>query len=114
MRRCSTRALSTITAAAAAVILTPGAASASVTVPLHDAHEGASAADFASGDCARENSAPPAGSVRWVFVLPHHDADFASLALTFRTATWRASGDELIQTCHPGWTSRQRSTSSFA
>jgi LPXTG-motif cell wall-anchored protein len=86
MRRCSTGTLSTIAAAAAAVVLTPGAAAASVIVPLHDAHEGASAADFASGGCAKENKAPPAGTVRWVFVLPHNDADFVGLALTFRTA----------------------------
>jgi hypothetical protein len=95
MRPRSTRALPTIlavaasaaAAAAAAVILTTGpAAAAGVTVPLHAAHVGASAADFASGDCAEDGATPSAGTVRWVFVLPHNDADFISLSLTFRTA----------------------------
>ena len=91
MRPRSTHALPTIAAAVAAaggaVILATGtaAAAANVTVPLHDAHVGASAAEFASGSC-EENETPSAGTVRWVFVLPHNDAGFVSLSLTFRAA----------------------------
>jgi LPXTG-motif cell wall-anchored protein len=68
-------------------LLAGGTATAAVTLPLHSSQRGATAPQFASADCVKDGEVPPAGTDRWVFVLPHHDADFVSLTLTFKTDT---------------------------
>jgi LPXTG-motif cell wall-anchored protein len=79
--------LLTVAAPAAVAVLAAGstAAAATVTLPLHSAHRGVLATEFASNDCAKDGSVPAAGVDRWVFVLPHNDADFVSLTLSFKT-----------------------------
>jgi LPXTG-motif cell wall-anchored protein len=79
------RILLVTASAAMAVLIAGGTASATVTLPLHSSHKGVVASQFASGDCAKDGEVPPAGSDRWVFVLPRNDAHFVSLTLTFKT-----------------------------
>ena len=74
-----------VTAPAVVAALTAGvAAAATVTLPLHSSQHNVLATQFVSGDCAKDGQIPPAGSDRWVFVLPHNDADFVSLTLSYK------------------------------
>jgi hypothetical protein len=74
-----------VAGAAAAVLLSGGTAAASTTLPLHAAHRNTTAATFATHSC---DQIPPAlrggASDGFVFVLPANDANFVSLALSFR------------------------------
>src|SRR5690348_5708045 len=72
------------TAFAAVVAAAPVAAS--ITLPLHAAHRGTTAAGFGSHSCDQIPAADQvANSDGFVFVLPGHDAHFLTLTLMFRT-----------------------------
>jgi LPXTG-motif cell wall-anchored protein len=78
------RLLAVTAPAVVAVLTASGAAAAAVTLPLHSSHRNVLATQFVSGDCAKDGQIPPAGSERWVFVLPHNDADFVNLTLSYK------------------------------
>ncbi len=70
--------------AALAAVLAAAPAAASITLPLHAAHRGATAGGFGTHSCDQiPGQHRGAGSDGFVFVLPGNDADFTSLTLKF-------------------------------
>ncbi|MEV0131596.1 LPXTG cell wall anchor domain-containing protein [Dactylosporangium sp. NPDC050688] len=79
--------------AAVAAVLAAAPAAASVTLPLHSAHRGATASGFSTQSCDQiPTQYRGAGSDGFVFVLPGNDADFVSLTLKFQPV----AGGEVI------------------
>ncbi|MDG6105570.1 LPXTG cell wall anchor domain-containing protein [Dactylosporangium aurantiacum] len=71
--------------AALAAVLAAAPAAASVTLPLHSAHRGATAAGFGTHSCDQiPGQYQGAGADGFVFVLPGNDASFVSLTLKFQ------------------------------
>ncbi|WP_327004707.1 LPXTG cell wall anchor domain-containing protein [Dactylosporangium sp. NBC_01737] len=71
--------------AALAALLAAAPAAASITLPLHTAHRGATATGFGTHSCDQiPRQYRGAGVDGFVFVLPGNDADFVSLTLKFR------------------------------
>jgi hypothetical protein len=80
------RPLLLLAGAAFAALLAAAPAAASITLPLHAAHRGTTAAGFGNHSCDQIPAADQGpNSDGFVFVLPGHDAHFLSLTLLFRT-----------------------------
>lgn len=80
------RPLLLLAGTAFAALLAAAPAAASITLPLHAAHRGTTAAGFDNHSCDQIPAADRnANSDGFVFVLPGHDAHFLTLTLTFRT-----------------------------